>query len=190
MRGGKRSGAGRRKGAPNKATAARQAAISASGEAPLDYMIRVMRDKRAPVKRRDDMAKAAAPYVHPKLAAIEHAGTLSGKPPSQMTDEELIVIIREGQAQLAALNFDESENRATEDGRHMDVQNIASTAINAWARPKWGRRWAGKPFLHRGAVPVIRSRTRRTVLADHAAPVGVATWRAFSSAAICRADMP
>jgi hypothetical protein len=107
MRGGKRSGAGRRKGAPNKATATRQAAISASGEAPLDYMIRVMRDKRAPVKRRDDMAKAAAPYVHPKLAAIEYAGTLSGKPPSRMTDEELIVIIREGHAQLAALNFDE-----------------------------------------------------------------------------------
>jgi hypothetical protein len=58
MRGDKRSGGGRRKGAPNKATAARQAAISASGEAPLDYMIRVMRDKRAPVKRRDDMAKS------------------------------------------------------------------------------------------------------------------------------------
>jgi hypothetical protein len=37
MRGGKRSGAGRRKGAPNKATAERQAAIAASGEAPLDY---------------------------------------------------------------------------------------------------------------------------------------------------------
>jgi hypothetical protein len=62
MRGGKRSGAGRRKGAPNKATAARQAAIAASGEAPLDYMIRVMRDESAPAERRDEMAKAPAPY--------------------------------------------------------------------------------------------------------------------------------
>ena len=103
MRGGKRSGAGRRKGAPNKATAARQATISASGEAPLDYMIRIMRDESAPVERRDEMAKAAAPYVHPKLAAIEYAGTLSDKPPSQMTDEELTAVIREGQAQLAAM---------------------------------------------------------------------------------------
>jgi signal transduction histidine kinase len=51
----------RRKGAPNKVTAERQAAIAASGEAPLDYMIRVMRDQSAAVERRDEMAKAAAP---------------------------------------------------------------------------------------------------------------------------------
>ena len=86
---------------PNKATAERQAAIAASGEAPLDYMIRVMRDESAPVERRDEMAKAAAPYVHPRLAAIEYAGTLSGKPPDQMSDEELMAIIREGQAKEA-----------------------------------------------------------------------------------------
>ena len=60
MRGGKWSGAGRRQGAPNKATAARQAAISASAEAPLDYMIRIMRDESAPLtERRDEMAKAS-----------------------------------------------------------------------------------------------------------------------------------
>ena len=101
MHGGKRPGAGRPKGSRNKATATRQAAISASGEAPLDYMIRVMRDKSAPVERRDEMAKAAAPYVHPRLAAVEYAGTLSGKPPEQMTDEELLAIIQ--QAPAAAL---------------------------------------------------------------------------------------
>jgi hypothetical protein len=111
MRGGKRSGAGRRKGSPNKATAARQAAISASGDAPLDYMIRVMRDEGAPDGRRDEMAKAAAPYVHPRLAAIEYAGTLSGKPLSQMTDEELMAIISEGQAKDAR-DFDEGPKRS------------------------------------------------------------------------------
>jgi len=42
-------------------------------EDPLDYnMIRIMPDESAPAERRDEMAKAAAPYVHPKLAAIEH----------------------------------------------------------------------------------------------------------------------
>ena len=66
-------------------------------------MIRVMRDESAPVERRDEMAKAAAPYVHPRLAAIEYAGTISGNPPDLMTDEELMAIIREGQAQLAAM---------------------------------------------------------------------------------------
>jgi hypothetical protein len=90
-----------RQGAPNKATAERQAAIAASGEAPLDYMIRVMRDENASAKRRDEMAKAAAPYVHPRLAAIEYAGITSSKPPDQMSDEELIAIIREGQAKEA-----------------------------------------------------------------------------------------
>ena len=84
MRGGKRAGAGRRKGSRNKATAARQAAISASGETPLDYMIRVMRDDSAPAERRDEMAKAAAPYIHPRLAAIEHS--VEHKPADQMTD--------------------------------------------------------------------------------------------------------
>lgn len=41
------------------------------GTSPLQYMLRVMRDETAPAERRDDMAKAAAPYVHPKLQSIE-----------------------------------------------------------------------------------------------------------------------
>ena len=57
----------------------------------------------APIRTSVEMAKAAASYVHPKLAAIEIAGTLSDKPPSQMTDEELTAVIREGQAQRAAM---------------------------------------------------------------------------------------
>jgi hypothetical protein len=93
--------AGRRKGAPNKATAERQAAIAASGETPLDYMIQVMRDQNAPVERRDEMAKAAAPHVHPRLAAVEYAGTNGSKPANEMSDEELMAIIREGQAKEA-----------------------------------------------------------------------------------------
>jgi hypothetical protein len=44
--------------------------VAASGEAPLDYMLQIMRDKNAPAARRDEMAKAAAPYVHPRLAAV------------------------------------------------------------------------------------------------------------------------
>jgi hypothetical protein len=41
----------------------------------LDYMLAVMRDPRAPPQRRDEMAKAAAPYLHSKLASIEHSGS-------------------------------------------------------------------------------------------------------------------
>ena len=37
-----------------------KAAIAASGETPLEYMLRIMRDEAAKSTRRDDMAKAAA----------------------------------------------------------------------------------------------------------------------------------
>ena len=44
----------------------------ASGEMPLAYMMRIMRDPSTEPHRRDAMAKAAAPYVHPTLAAVAH----------------------------------------------------------------------------------------------------------------------
>jgi hypothetical protein len=67
---------GRTKGTPNRATAAKAAEIAASGQTPLDYMIQVMRDPTVDAGRRDEMARAAAPYVHPKLAATEHKANL------------------------------------------------------------------------------------------------------------------
>ena len=69
--GGKRPGAGRKAGSPNRASQERQERIAATGQTPLDYMIAVMRDETQPPERRDDMAKASAPYVHPRLASTE-----------------------------------------------------------------------------------------------------------------------
>ena len=69
---GRKTG-GRRKGTPNKATAVRQAEISASGTTPLDFMLEVMRDDQNDLATRLDAAVKAAPYVHPKLAAIDHS---------------------------------------------------------------------------------------------------------------------
>jgi hypothetical protein len=76
--GGKREGAGRKAGVPNKASIARQEKAAATGETPIDYMLRVMRDPTNDHGRRDEMAKAAAPYVHPKLSAVEHTGKDGG----------------------------------------------------------------------------------------------------------------
>lgn len=74
-RGGARPGAGRTKGAINKVSAAHLEAVTASGsETPLTYMLRIMGDRTADNDRRDDMAKAAAPYCHSKLATVEHTG--------------------------------------------------------------------------------------------------------------------
>lgn len=79
---------GRKKGVPNKATAKREAAIAATGLTPLDFMLSVMRGAypagAEPAQviaweaMRFEAAKAAAPYVHPKMATIEHTGPNGG----------------------------------------------------------------------------------------------------------------
>ena len=68
---GERRG-GRQKGTPNRATAAKAAEIAASGLTPLDYMLAVMRDETAARPERLEAAAKAAPYVHPRLSAIEY----------------------------------------------------------------------------------------------------------------------
>jgi hypothetical protein len=70
---------GRQKGSRNRATEEARAAAKAIGILPLDYMLTVMRDPNADRKRRDAMATAAAPYLHPKLSSVE---------PKPITDPE------------------------------------------------------------------------------------------------------
>ena len=89
-RGGVRAGAGRRAGVPNKASQKRQAEAARTGELPLAYMLRIMRDELAPQKRRDEMAKAAALYVHPRLSSVE---TKSVTPPR--SEEQINARLRE-----------------------------------------------------------------------------------------------
>lgn len=81
--GGKRPGAGRKKGVPNKATQEQRQAIAESGLTPLEYLLSVVRDKEEERAVRMDAAHKAAPYVHPKLAAVDHTssdGTMSPTP--------------------------------------------------------------------------------------------------------------
>jgi hypothetical protein len=51
---------------------------AADGLMPLDFLLGVMRDSEADPGKRFEAAKAAAPYLHPKLAAIEHSGRAGG----------------------------------------------------------------------------------------------------------------
>ena len=62
---------GRKPGSRNKATAERERVLAASGLTPLEYMLKVMRNNRMPPTARLDAAKAAAPFVHPRLSAVE-----------------------------------------------------------------------------------------------------------------------
>jgi hypothetical protein len=82
QKGGRRPGAGRPKGAISLSTRAIIEAAESGGETPIAYMLRVMRDERIPDARRDRMARAAAAYLHSKLALIEDE-----KDESEVSDE-------------------------------------------------------------------------------------------------------
>lgn len=88
---------GRAKGTPNKASVAKAEAVAASGLTPLDYMLSIMRDEAKMPDVRLDAAKAAAPYVHPKLAAVEHSGPGGGPiEVANISDADLAAIIASG----------------------------------------------------------------------------------------------
>ncbi|MCC0013684.1 MAG: hypothetical protein H6877_10245 [Rhodobiaceae bacterium] len=86
---GERRG-GRRPGTPNKASSQREADIKASGLTPLEYMLGVLRDENMTPESRFEAAKAAAPYVHPKLAAVEHTGKDGG--PIEVARIERVIV--------------------------------------------------------------------------------------------------
>ena len=79
MKGGKRAGAGRKKGGKNERSREIADKAAQAGVTPLEYMLERMRDETVEHAVRADMAKAAAPYVHPRLATIEH-GSNPDKP--------------------------------------------------------------------------------------------------------------
>jgi hypothetical protein len=68
-KGGKRVGAGRKRGSLTKRTREVARAVAKTGITPLEYMLKVMRNPRADADRRDRMAAAAAPFMHPRLQA-------------------------------------------------------------------------------------------------------------------------
>lgn len=83
-RGGKRPGSGRKKGSATKKTREIADRAAEQGITPLEYMLNVMRGAQTPhedpkvqIAREAlafEAAKAAAPYIHPRLAAVEHTG--------------------------------------------------------------------------------------------------------------------
>lgn len=87
--GGKRKGAGRPKGARNRKTVEQTEAIADSGLTPLDYMLSVLRDEGNEPSVRLDAANKAAPYVHAKLASVDHKSS-----DGSMTPETPIVVYK------------------------------------------------------------------------------------------------
>jgi hypothetical protein len=74
--GGKRPGAGRKRGARNKVTLVREAELAASGLTPLAYMLSILRDPEASREDRKWASEKAAPYCHHRLSTTEVTGKL------------------------------------------------------------------------------------------------------------------
>lgn len=70
-RGGYRPCSGRKKKSETEVVVTKEdvsIAAAKSGMSPLEYMLAIMNDETVDGLRRDRMAVAAAPYVHPKVA--------------------------------------------------------------------------------------------------------------------------
>jgi hypothetical protein len=82
MAAGKGRGAGRPRGSANQKTRDIANRAIADGITPLEVMLRAMREHCDADPARWDqaaaIAKDAAPYIHPRLAAIEHSGKGGG----------------------------------------------------------------------------------------------------------------
>ena len=88
MRGGARKGAGRPRGAATKVTRKIADRESRKGITPLEVMLKAMREHHS--KKEWDaaaaIAKDAAPYMHAKLASVQHSGPNGGPIQAQTVD--------------------------------------------------------------------------------------------------------
>ena len=76
--GGPRPNSGRKKGTKNPATIAKEAVLTEvlaraiqDETTPLEVMLTIMRDPESPPAMKFEAAKAAAPYVHPRLSQVD-----------------------------------------------------------------------------------------------------------------------
>ncbi len=76
-RGGRREGAGRKRGQVSEQTKRRKEIIakaSAEGITPLEFMLATLRNEKADFADRYKAAVDAAPYMHPRLTATKVEG--------------------------------------------------------------------------------------------------------------------
>jgi hypothetical protein len=74
---GRKTG-GRKRGTPNKRSVRQLQAAVAGGAMPLDFLLSVVRAEALPIELRLDAARAAAPFMHHKLSALQHVGQDGG----------------------------------------------------------------------------------------------------------------
>jgi hypothetical protein len=97
-KGGKRAGAGRPRGSlqkrHNKVIVEDPTALM-----PVEWMLAVLRDPEAEQSRRDEMAKQAAPYLHPRLNAVGITST-NGNSGGDINIVQILAVPRGAQVDL------------------------------------------------------------------------------------------
>ena len=141
MRGGKRDGAGRKRGVPNKLNASLREKLNAGGIAPLEFMLQVMRDPRQDLAVRLETAKAAAPYLHPRLQAVEHSGT-DENTASRHWVVELVASPKHANTAPSDENSPSNEIARLQGPGHPPAGTIISCEVNGVVIPT-NRRWLG-----------------------------------------------
>ena len=95
-RGGARVGAGRPTGARNRRTEELTREIEESGLTPLAYLLSIFRDEDKDEKIRLEAAKAAAPFAHAKLSAVDMDLRADKRTIDDYEPHELIELIQSG----------------------------------------------------------------------------------------------
>lgn len=105
--GGPRPNSGRPKGRKNAATLQKEAMHKEvlvramdGAETPLEVMLGIMRDPGTEPQMRFEAAKAAAPYVHPRLSQVDSTVTHKNDA-ADLTEDELAAIARRGSTGVA-----------------------------------------------------------------------------------------
>jgi hypothetical protein len=130
---GERRG-GRQKGTPNKSTAVKKAAFAAASAdpaiTPLQFLLGVMRDPRAPTDLRIKVARAAAPLVHGKRGTASPEVGKAGAIDGFTIDIEEAKALRDIQQRLTAFlrkRYAPSENG----GPLTDAEKVEESELDA-----------------------------------------------------------
>jgi len=90
--GGARPNAGRKSKSRELLIERSRLAVVNADVTPLEYLLGILKDATKDDDVRFKAAVAAAPYVHPRLNAIEHSGSVDAKTTYELTDAELAAL--------------------------------------------------------------------------------------------------
>ena len=93
--------AGRPKGSKTRySTTLQRQMLHSDNPTPLEYLVSVYTDESNSLRDRLDAAKAAAPYVHPRLSTVEVSNQPLDGDAKSISNEQLIAIISGGAEKL------------------------------------------------------------------------------------------